>query len=990
MIDRGTGPAEGSLILGYTVKKVVPYKEINALVYELEHNDTGARHLHVATEDSENCFAVAFKTIPLDSTGVAHILEHTILCGSRKYPVRDPFFSMIKRSLSSFMNALTASDWTMYPFATPNRKDFYNLMDVYLDAVFFPTLSELSFKQEGHRIEVVPAAGDQDDEITLTFQGVVYNEMKGAMSSPDQVLSRSLMSELYPDTTYRFNSGGEPDVIPTLTHRQLLDFHQRFYHPSNAFFYTYGDIPLEEHLTFISRKVLTGVERIDPGSDVPSQPRWQTPRNASCPYAVSPEEDDIPKKHQVCVAWLTADICDSFEVMLLIILEQVLMGNPASPLYKALIDSGLGSSLCDGSGFSSDIRDTLFACGLKDVRIEDAPAIENIIMDTLADLSKNGIDKELVESAIHQIEFYRKEITNSPYPFGVKLFLTLSGSWFHGTPPEEIIEIDPYINRLNAEMEKGPVLEKAIRTWFLDNPHRVTFTLYPDVELSDKEEARTAAALDKIRQRLTSAEIEAIKDETRRLNRLQEAAEDLSVLPTLELSDIPPEIQTTPETVCSSSISCFPQPTSGIFYYTAAIGAAGIDDDLQSLVPFFCVALPRMGTKKKDYLELARLIDLHTGGMGLSAQAHTTYTEAGRCVSYASFSGKCLERKQGNMFDLVRELLCEYDFSNHDRLKQLLLEYRAGLESSVVHNGHRLAISLASRNFCPSAALSEQWYGVLQLQYIKPLTAALDEAALASIAGKLETIAATLLTRDNFKTGLTGSENMLEPAVAFAESLESTLATSERKTRFNVNDAKPIVEIPVEGWSTSTAVSFVASVFTTVRMGHPDAPVLAVISKLLRSSFLHREIREKGGAYGGFALYNSEDGHFGFASYRDPHIVNTLDVFRRAVDFIQSDNFSDADIKESILQVCSDIDRPLTPAEKGIRGFQRKLLSLSDEQRQAFKEGVLGVTKAKVIKTARDRFPEDPGQYAVAVISGKDKLEAANGELAQQLVLHKI
>jgi hypothetical protein len=989
MIDRGTGPAEGSSILGYTVKKVVSYKEINALIYELEHIATGARHLHVATGDNENCFAVAFKTIPLDSTGVAHILEHTILCGSRKYPVRDPFFSMIKRSLNSFMNALTASDWTMYPFATPNRKDFSNLMDVYLDAVFFPSLSELSFKQEGHRIEIVPS-GNGADEIALTFQGVVYNEMKGAMSSPDQVLSRRLMSELYPDTTYRFNSGGDPEAIPTLTHRQLLDFHRRFYHPSNAFFYTYGDIPLEEHLTNISRKVLTGVERIDPGSDVPSQPRWQEPRTASCPYAVSPEEEDIPKKHQVCVAWLTADICDSFEVMLLIILEQILMGNPASPLYKALIDSGLGSSLCDGSGFSSDIRDTMFACGLKDVKKEDAQAIETIIMDTLADQAATGIDRELVESAIHQIEFYRKEITNSPYPFGVKLFLTLSGSWFHGTPPEEIIEIDPYINRLYDEMARGPVLENAIRAWFLNNPHRVTFTLYPDTELGDKEEARTAETLERIRTGLSSADIEKIKDETRRLNRLQEAEEDLSVLPTLELSDILPEVQTAPETPCSSSISCFPQPTSGIFYYTATFGAAGIDEALLALVPFFCVALPRMGTKTKDYLELARLIDLHTGGMGLSAQAHTTYTETGGCLSYVSFSGKCLERKQGDMFELIRELLCEFDFSNHDRLKQLLFEYRAGLESSVVHNGHRLAISLASRNFCPSSALSEQWYGIFQLQHIKALMADLNESSLAAIAEKLAAIATMLLTSDNLKTGLTGNEAMLAPAVAFAESLESTLGTSAQKPRFDVKDATDVPEIPMEGWSTSTAVSFVASVFRTVRMGHPDAPALAVISKLLRSSFLHREIREKGGAYGGFALYNSEDGHFGFASYRDPHIVNTLDVFRRAVDFIRSDNFSDEDIKESILQVCSDIDRPLTPAEKGIRGFQRKLLSLSDEQRLTFKEGVLAVTKDRVIKTARDQFPEDPGQYAVVVISGRDKLASANKDLARPLSLHKI
>ncbi len=989
MIDSGVVLAEGDKCCGYTVKKIIPYKEINALIYELEHIATGARHLHVATEDSENCFSVAFKTIPNDSTGVAHILEHTILCGSKKYPVRDPFFSMIKRSLNSFMNALTASDWTMYPFATPNRKDFYNLMDVYLDAVFFPKLDELSFKQEGHRLEIVPSEKGVDDD-TLTFQGVVYNEMQGAMSSPDQVLSRALMSELYPDTTYRFNSGGDPDVIPTLTHQQLIDFHRRYYHPSNAYFYTYGNIPLAENLDFISSKVLAGVERIDPGTDVPTQPRWQNPRAASCPYAISPEEENVAQKHQLCVAWLTADILESFEVMSLIILEQVLMGNPASPLYKALIDSGLGSSLCDGAGFSADIRDTMFACGLKDIKQEDAQAVETIILDTLQHLADNGIDRELVDSAVHQIEFYRKEITNTPYPFGVKLFLTLSGSWFHGTPPEEIFEIDPYIKRLYDEMAKGPFLESQIRRWFLDNPHRVTFTLYPDVKLSDRQEARTADTLKEIRQSLSTPDMEKINTETERLNTLQETEEDLSVLPTLELTDIPPEVQTTPTSPRTSSIFCFPQPTSGIFYFSAAAGAAGLDDKLFPLVPFFCAALPRMGTRTRDYLEMARLIDLHTGGIGMSAQAHTTYTEAGGCTSYVSFSGKCLERKQDKMFDLIREMLCEFDFSNLERLKQLLLEYRAGLESSVIHNGHRLAISLASRNFSPSSAFSEQWYGIHQLQYIKSLTTDLDDMTLSAISDKLATIADVILTCDNLKTGLTGPEHVLEPAVSFAQSLSEAMGTASPEIRFNVNNPPSSSGIPVEGWSTSTAVSFVASMFKAVRQGHPGAPALAVISKLLRSSFLHREIREKGGAYGGFAVYNSEDGHFGFASYRDPHITNTLNVYRRAVDFIQSDNFSDEEIKESILQVCSDIDRPTTPAEKGLRGFQRQLLGLTDEQRQAFKEGVLAVTKETVINTACDLFPNDPGQYAVAVISGKDKLEAANNELPSPLTLHKI
>ncbi|MEW6076740.1 MAG: insulinase family protein [Thermodesulfobacteriota bacterium] len=988
MTCRGNALTVGRECHGYIVRKIIPFKEIHGVVYEFEHLATGARHLHVAVEDQENCFAVGFKTIPRDSTGVAHILEHTILCGSKKYPVRDPFFSMIRRSLNSFMNAFTASDWTMYPFASPNRKDFYNLMDVYLDAVFFPVLSELSFKQEGHRLDT--AGGGDDDNKVLSYQGVVYNEMKGAMSSPDQVLSHALLEHLYPDTTYHFNSGGDPGVIPSLSHEQLVAFHRRHYHPSNAFFYTYGDIPAADHLEYISRRVLDGVGRIDPGTEVPSQPRWQAPRQAACAYAISEDEEDIDRKHQVCVAWLTSDIRDSFTVLALLVLEEVLLGNPASPLYKALIDSGMGSSLSDGTGFSADIRDTMFACGLKDVKKEDAPAVEALIIKTLAGLADNGIDRDLVDAAVHQIEFHRKEITNSPYPYGLKLFLSLASGWFHGAPPEEMINIDPDIKRLYDEMAAGPFLENMIRTCFLDNPHRVTLTLSPDTELAERENRQVAETLEKTRQALSEADMKKIEEDNALLLRLQEAEEDLSVLPTLELSDIPPEVARIREQAGPPSVVCFPQPTSGIFYFSAAAGTAELPEDLTLLAPFFCAALPRMGTKKRDYLEVARFIDRYTGGIGLSAQSHTRYTPAGECVAYVSFTGKCLERNQERLFEIIRELFCEFDFSNLERLRQLLMEYRASLESAVVHNGHRLAMSLASRNFSPASALSEQWYGVRQLQYIKAITADLNETALAAIATDLRRAAVALLRQGNLRTGLTGDDPMLGPAVSFAESLAAALPEAAGSDAFAPPVIAPPADIPLEGWSTATAVSFVASVFNTIRLGHPDAPALAVIARLLKSSFLHREIREKGGAYGGYALYNSEDGQFCFASYRDPHIVNTLEVYRRAAAFIQEDNFSDEEIKESILQVCSDIDRPLTPAEKGLRAFQRKLMALSDDQRQSFKEGVLAVTKARVVAAARACFPGDTRQYGIAVISDKDKLEAANHELVPPLALNKI
>lgn len=993
------GLKQGDDISGYFIKKVAKLEEINSVFYELEHTLTGTRHIHISKNDEENTFGVAFKTVPVDSTGVAHILEHTVLCGSNRFPVRDPFFSMLKRSLSTFMNAFTSSDWTMYPFSTQNRKDFYNLMDVYLDAAFFPKIDKLSFKQEGHRLEIEDDLKDAGS-MKLVYKGVVYNEMKGAMSSPDQMLVRFLLKALYPDTTYSHNSGGDPVVIPSLTYDQLKAFHRRHYHPSNAFFYTYGDMPLKEHLTFIQEKILKKFERIDPKTDVLSQPRWNKPRKIIKKYPLGDSEDPS-KKYQVCVAWLTADIKDFFEVLTLILLEQILIGNSASPLRKALIDSKLGTDLSDGTGFHDDNRDTMFVCGLKDVEESAAEKIETIIFDTLRGLVDKGVDKKLIESAIHQIEFHRKEVTNTPYPYGIKLLLTISECWFHGGDSERILRLDADLDRLKKELPKGSFFENRIKSYFLDNSHRVLFTLAPDQLMESKENNRVAAELDSVRASLSVSDIKKIQEEAKALRQLQESIEDVSCLPTLELVDIPPSVKSVKETTrYNAAAACYNQPTSGIFYFEAAIGAGSFRKQLIPLIPFFCFALPRIGTAVHDYTEMAQLIDAYTGGIGLSSHSCTSFEDNGFCLPLISFSGKCLVRNQGRMFEIIQELLCKLDFSDFVRLKSLLYEYRAELESMVVQNGHMLAMSLASRNLSVTCALNEIWHGVHQLQTIKGLTDDLAEDKLKSISGDLLSIGKNLFTRSNLKMALIGEDNSLPTASSLAASVQKALfhpPLEGCKGGVPANGfASPEIEfddkIIMEGWSTSSAVSFVAQAFKTVRMGHEDAPALSVISKILRSMYLHREIREKGGAYGGFATYNSEDGIFSFGSYRDPHISATLKVYDGAVDFINSGRFVDEDVKEAILQVCSGIDRPDTPAVAAQKAFYRKVVSLSDEARKAFKERLLSLTRNKVVEVAGKYFDPNKSERSAAVISGEQKLKEANEKLPDhsQLSLYRI
>jgi len=990
---------DGDHLKGYTVRNRHSLTDLNSVYYELEHNATGAKHIHISRPDTENVFSVAFRTVPTDSTGVAHILEHTALCGSQKYGVRDPFFSMIKRSLNTFMNAFTASDWTMYPFSTQNRKDFYNLMAVYLDAAFFPRLDELSFRQEGHRLEFDKSGDGSAPE--LRYKGVVYNEMKGAMSSPRDILVRSLLGILYPDTTYHYNSGGDPAVIPSLTYADFLGFHRRHYHPSNAFFYTYGDMPLEEHLGFIQDSVLRSFDRIDPATMVMPQPRWQTPKSEVIYYPLEKDEDPS-RKHQFCVSWLTADICDAFEVLALTLLERVLLGNAASPLRKALIESGLGSALSDGTGFDPDNRDTFFSFGLKDISEGSIEEAESLITDTLQKLVDDGIDNELIDAAIHQFEFQRKEVTNTPYPYGLQLLLSFAGPWLHGGDPRDTLEFNASLARVKTEIVRGGFFESRVKRYFLENAHRLSLTLAPDDTMAQREAGRVAKELDMIRSEMSEADIQETVSQSRALKALQDVEEDVSCLPTLGTSDIPRDINRVSEAEGFPEISatCYSQPTSGIFYFAAGVGAGHLPPELLPLVPFFCYAFPKSGTNLHTYEEMARAIEGHTGGLRLSAASRTDFMNPAESIPCISIHSKCLNRNESHMLQIVAEMMFEHSFRDLKRLKSLLMEYRAGLESMVVRSGHSLAMSLAGRAFSKASALNESWHGITQLKTIKAISSSLTDEALGSLSDDLHRIGTTLFGPGNVRMAIVGDDSSLAGAAGPMGGIEarvaqggkeSIAAEGYRESGFHAPQITIDNQLPREGWTTSSAVSFVASTFPTVKMDHIDAPALAVIGKMLRSLYIHREVREKGGAYGGYATYSSESGLFNFASYRDPHILSTLSAFDGAVTFIRSGGYTGDDVKEAILQTCSDIDRPDPPGPAAVKAFTRKLVSLTDDIRSRYKEGLLEQTKRTVRDAAEKYFVSMSDKAGIAVISGAEKLEAANKKIPDRpFVIHRI
>jgi hypothetical protein len=956
---------------GFTEIHRAELHHINGVLIRLRHEATGANHLHIATDDVENAFSVAFKTVPGDSSGVAHILEHTVLCGSKRYPVRDPFFSMLKRSLSSFMNAFTASDWTMYPFCTANRKDFYNLLDVYLDATFFPNLDPLSFKQEGHRLDIEK---DENGRDRLAIKGVVYNEMKGAMSSPDQVLARSLLEAIYPDTPYRFNSGGDPAVIPELTIESLQAFHRVHYHPSNAFFYTYGNLPLEDHLAFIQEKVLRHFTAIDPKTLVPSQPRWTSPRSAVYTYPEAPGED-VRKKSQICIGWMTADIQNTFDVLTLSLIEQILVGNAASPLRKALIDSGIGSALCDTAGFDGDNRDTIFSCGLKGVDPEDADTIERLIFSTLIGLVEKGIEPEMIEAAIHQVEFHQKEITNTPYPYGLKLLLTLAGTWFHGGEPEQTLLPDTHLDRIRREAGNG-FLEERIRHHLIDNPHRVRLVLSPEPGKNQAQEAATAKKLKSIMDHMTHEDLAAITTDSLKLAALQEASEDVSVLPTLALDDIPPSVHRTPATAIlpSENTVSYEAATNGIFYFGGTLTLNRMDSDDRLLLPFFCHAFSRSGTQQRDFADLSQTISRYTGGLGFSLQARTRFDANETPLPLLTVTGKSLSRHENQLFDLLNELFLEASFSNLNRLKQLALEYRAALEAMVVQGGHRLAMSLASRKLTPAAGINEDWSGIHQLRFIKTITADLSQERLEALSDRLDSLKRRLIGRKGLDIAAIGSAEDVETAIGHIRRLRDRLP-NHREEPFEA--PTPVYPLPsMEAWTTATAVSFVAQAFRVSRYTDEDSPCLAVMAKLMRSLYLHREIREKGGAYGGFAAYNPEEGIFALGSYRDPHVLGTLAVYRKAAAFIREGEYGAEDVKEAVLQVCSEIDKPDPPGPSARKAFFRRQVGLTDDMRDAFKGRLLQLTEREVRSAAEAHFKHLESGSSIAVITSTSKLES--------------
>jgi Zn-dependent M16 (insulinase) family peptidase len=956
---------------GYTVLRRERLERLEGAYLELQHERTGARHIHVECADDNNSFAVFFPTVPKDSTGVAHILEHVVLAGSQRFPVHDPFFSMTRRSLATFMNAFTSADWTMYPFSSRNSKDFTNLLDVYLDATFFPQLTEDSFKQEGIRFEFEDPA---DPTSGLRYKGVVFNEMKGALATPQAAAQRVMGRALFPGLTYEHISGGDPEHIPDLTWEKLRRFHAVHYHPSNAYFYTYGDQQLEKTLAAIEENALARFERIDVDTSIPDVKRFRKPVKAVEPYPATRGEDNT-RKAQALVAWVTVPSGDSFRLLAMKVLSEVLLANAGSPLRKALIDSKLGTAMADGSGLQDDYRETVFGAGLKDIAPEDAEKVEQVVLETLERLATDGVDKAQVDAAIHRLEFDKRERSNAGFPYALKVLFSCLAPYYYGGDPYSALNFDADLARLERDRTEGRFFETLIRAELLDNQHRGLLMVTPDAELEERKRRKELDRLAAIEAALTEADKARIVAEALRLKEQQEAKQDLSSLPTLELSDIPMKFEEVPSrdaAVGAARIEFYPQPTNGVTYIDVRTDFAALTPEEKDLLPLFGRVLTQSGAAGQDYVEIAQRIAAYTGGVGAAAQVQPL---AGRDDYLQSFaiSGKSLDRNAKPFIELLTDLTVRLEVEP-TRLREIIAETATRLESSIASLGFQFAVSLAQSKLGSEGAINDRLQGIGMLHVMRDL-AKLEDGELAGVVQRLDAIRTKLFRKAAIAIVVTSEESMVPALTDLLAGFVQALP--DGAVNGHPDKPRPLDHLR-EARTAPLPVAFNVRTFKTVRYKHPDAPVLLVLANYLRDTFLHRELREKGGAYGAYSQANTGGGTFFLGSYRDPNIIRTYLTYDQAVTWVTDGEIGAEQLKEAILGACGDVDPLESPDIKGRREAINRLTGFTRAERERFKQRLLKVTADDLRRVAKTYMAE--GRPVQATVAGPDLIEAARKE----------
>lgn len=974
MITKNTSESHAS----FSWLRTKHIESLNIDVSEYQHQETGALHYHFAANSDENVFLVALRTIPTDSTGVAHILEHTALCGSKKYPVRDPFFMMLRRSLNTFMNAFTSSDWTAYPFASKNKKDWHNLLDVYLDAVFFSSLDPLDFAQEGHRMEFEEPDNTQSD---LVYKGVVYNEMKGAMSSPASVLWQELSSQLYPTTTYHFNSGGEPENIPDLTYPQLKEFYKKHYHPSNAVFMTYGKMEVADVQQRIHDQALSHFTKLDEVISIGDEARYQHPVWVKKPYAA---EDENNKTHQV-IGWLLGQSSDLKAQLEAHLLANVLLGDSSSPLQHALETSDLGSAPSPICGLEDSNKEMCFVCGLEGSSEEHTKAFEKTVFDVLKKVVVTGVPFDRVDSVLHQLELGQREVRGDGMPYGLQIILTGLPAAIHRGDPIEILNIDAILEDMRVAIRDQNYIPSLIKRLLLDNKHRVHLSLLPDVGLNKHKDQCERDKLKQIKSKLSVDQVDFIIQQAAALSKRQNAVDDPEVLPKVSISDVPLVMNIAEpshiDTASSNrSITCFTEGTNGLVYQDVIYELPEFDDNLLNLLPYYCHSLTELGCGGRDYLNTQAWQSAVCGGINATTSVRGNPDDEQKSKSYFSVYAKALSRNSEKVTELIKDTILLPRFDELTRIKDLIAQSRLHAEQSITGRGHVYAMNAATSGMSKVASRNHKLGGLQGIKALKVLDDRLQskQHGKQSIIELAESFASIhqQLTSKPCQFLLISEEKEQQDNIKFINDYweqqnnqQPDLTENTIKLSGNDKYRTQVKQI----WTTNTQVNFCAKAYPTVPVNHPDSVVLTVLGEFIKNGFLHSAIREQGGAYGSAAGQNSGIAAFYFSSYRDPRTQGTLDDFDRSIDWLISENHEFHQLEEAILGIIGSIDKPGSPAGEARHSFYNKLHGRTKAHLESFRAKVLEVTLDDLLRVGNTYLK--PENASVAIVTSLDRVD---------------
>lgn len=972
----------------FLLTKIIPIPDLDCTLRELVHEPSGALVMHIENKDPENLFCLSFRTLPTDSKGAAHILEHTVLCGSLKYPVKDPFFSMSRRSLNTFMNALTGADFTCYPAASQVEKDFYNLLNVYIDAVFHPALKELSFLQEGHRLSFSEKGNLKSP---LLHKGIVYNEMKGSLASLDSRLWHTLISLLMPDLPYAYNSGGDPKEIPLLTYEELREFHKAFYHPSRCLFFFYGNWPLSKHLDFIEDHALKNIAKSTTLPPIPPQKRFSAPKRAQGFY---PTIDPKETKSVVSFGFLTAPLAQQNMLLALQVLDCALMDTDASPLKSHLLQSGLCVQI--DALLDLEMSEVPYVIVCKGCASSSEDKIEETLFAGLKKIAEEGIPRDLIEAAIHQIELSRSEITTGNSPFGLTLFMRSALAKQHGCPPEHGLSFYALFEHLLKELDNKEYFSGLIYQYFIDNPHFVRLTLEPDAELLEKEDLEEKKALEIISSQLSLQEKKRLSDQEALLKNFQEKEElqDIDLLPKVHLSDIPLLVREFPlEKAKLEGLKLIHHATftNHILYADLFFFLPQIDESELPYLQLLLSILPELGCGKRTYIENLKYLQAHTGGIQFSLVLYTDVRSKSLLTPLIHLHGKALSRKKDKLLCLFKETLDAISFGEEARIKELISQVVLRLENRLPHMAIRYALLMAQGQLSQSAAIEEICHGLPYFSFMKKIES-LCETDLQGIIKTFKTIYEKVFQFSSlelvYTCDATCSKHLQKERFYGLPHIKS----SSPKSFINWSFC-PQKQASSQGRIISSQVAFNAESFVVPSYLHQDAPFLHVASKLFENIILHRLIREQKGAYGSGSSYGPLSALFTFYSHRDPHIVSTKKAFRIAIETVAAKKFVADDLEEAKLGLIQDFDLPISPGSRALVAYTWEKEGKTTALRQHYRDAVLHASIHDVATAVQTHLLPQETPRAFVSFAGKELLlqeQALFHEMGEEFPIHTI